>query len=198
MTGTILLSAVAIGGAALFAALLAAFGASDPAGDVPSIGTGSDPDDDPTGEDPTAEDPTAGDDDPTGEDPTGDDPTADDPPLRQGFQPTNTTPARTLPPLRGEPTPGGAYATRSGDTLLGVAGRAYGLGPGAARLRAAQAIVDANPAGLRSAAGQGSGLFRDRVDLGPAFLPRWRRDPQTPAQQVEPGSTWAVLTIPEL
>jgi V8-like Glu-specific endopeptidase len=41
------------------------------------------------------------------------------------------------------PTPGAFYRIRPGDTLLGVAGRAYGLSPGGERLAAARRINDA-------------------------------------------------------
>jgi V8-like Glu-specific endopeptidase len=41
-----------------------------------------------------------------------------------------------------EPTPGRFYRIRSGDTLYGVAGRAFGLGPGSARYTAARRIND--------------------------------------------------------
>ncbi len=42
--------------------------------------------------------------------------------------------------VRTEPTPGAWYQIQRGDSLIGVAGRAYGLGAGGARLRAAQRI----------------------------------------------------------
>jgi hypothetical protein len=42
--------------------------------------------------------------------------------------------------VRAEPTPGAWYQIKRGDSLISVAGRAYGLGSGGARLRAAQRI----------------------------------------------------------
>lgn len=45
--------------------------------------------------------------------------------------------------VRRQPTLGYFYTVRPGDTLLGIAGRASGVGSGQARLAAAQVINDA-------------------------------------------------------
>ena len=96
--------------------------------------------------------------------------------------------------LSPEPTPGLFYSIRAGDTLLGVAGRAYGLKAGSERLEAARWINGAR--------------YNDRFRGNPtqlfpdgqlSFMPRFDSDPNVQAATAgrAPGHTWATLWIPK-
>lgn len=95
--------------------------------------------------------------------------------------------------MAAEPTPGMFYSIASGDTLLGVAGRAYGLPAGQERLEAARWINGARY----------NDRFRgDPSNLFPngqlSFMPSFDSDPDVQAATKEraPGHSWATLWIP--
>jgi V8-like Glu-specific endopeptidase len=95
------------------------------------------------------------------------------------------------------PTPGTFYTIRSGDTLLGVAGRAYGLPSGGARLAAARRINDHSyNRRFRDRRLTDNGLFPNgRISFNPRF------DCDIGAQAMNPlgapfGRCFATIWIP--
>ena len=122
------------------------------------------------------------------------------PPVLPGLAP----PAASvpLPPRSAQPASGRSYQIRTGDNLFTVARRAYGLtlsnSTGAQRVAAAQAVIDAAPPELRGPQDPNETIqFRGSMGLGPAFLRRWRNNPQTEAEQVQSGTQYAVIVFPD-
>lgn len=102
----------------------------------------------------------------------------------------------TAPATSTVPTPGSLYQIRIGDSLLGVAGQAYGVGPGSERLQMAKLIND-DPSNARF---HTADLPNSELAMfgGPriSFSPRFA----DPAAQLEgddrPGHHFAVIRIP--
>ena len=122
------------------------------------------------------------------------------PPVLPGFSPP--APSLQLPPRSAQPAAGSSYQIRAGDNLFTVARRAYGLtlsnSTGAQRVAAAQAVIDAAPPELRGPQDPNETIqFRGSIGLGPAFLRRWRSNPQTEAEQVQSGTQYAVIVFPD-
>lgn len=90
------------------------------------------------------------------------------------------------------PTPGQWYRVKSGDTLLGVAGRAYGLKAGGERLRRARWINRANANAPYIDTSLADSMFPEgRI----SFRPRWACDPAA-AIQGQSGSCFPLVWIP--
>lgn len=98
--------------------------------------------------------------------------------------------------LTPQPTPGSDYQIRKGDTLLAIAGKAFNLGPGQARLRAARAINnDPRNAAYLAPSGPNFQLIGP-MGIGPAFFPKWQCGNSRQAVHTLGGSCYGVLRIP--
>lgn len=99
--------------------------------------------------------------------------------------------------LSNKPSPGMDYEIQPGDSLLGIAGRAYGLGPGPARLRAARAINnDPRNAAYLGPSGQNFQLIGPE-GVGSAFFPKWQCGNTRNIVHTLGGSCYGVLYIPQ-
>jgi V8-like Glu-specific endopeptidase len=97
------------------------------------------------------------------------------------------------------PTPGHFYTIKPGDTLLGLAGQAYELSPGAARLAAARLINDAfYNRRFRDASLTDNGLFPEgRISFNPRFTCDVSHQSQV-AGAMSKGRCFARIWLPEL
>jgi hypothetical protein len=112
------------------------------------------------------------------------------------FEPEADTAAAAQSLLRPVPTPGYFYRIRKGDSLLGVAGRAYGVGAGARRLDLARRINRHPLNRPYLLAGAASRLFPEGLI---SFFPRWAcggHAPGQPGQDAPRGSCFAIIYIP--
>jgi hypothetical protein len=89
------------------------------------------------------------------------------------------------------PTPGSWYRIRKGDSLLAVAGKAYGLKSGSERLARARWINESNPK-LVDPQENRSKMFPGGTV---SFLPRFSADADA-ASRGEPGKSYGVIYVP--
>ena len=103
------------------------------------------------------------------------------------------------PPVGARPEPGTYYRVRRGDSLLGIAGRAFGVGPGRARLNFAR-LINGHPANRRyHVAPKGSFATTYFPDGIVSLLPKFSCDTRALTRQpaaAGKGRCFALLFIP--